>query len=173
MEGIEAEDKHRDVNVVKEGKEEGGGKKQNKESGNGEVEKDMKKDGEVLKNIDKDGKECKHDEDVKQEGNDDGGGGEDGGDKKGTNETGTEGTAAAQGKEEKSDPFAYTKREEFTSENFKIELRGLPKHYSVAVSEFCTMFFGSCVQDAFIDFVLNAELNINTQQVDWKEDVCV
>ncbi|KAG7171198.1 tRNA (uracil-5-)-methyltransferase A-like [Homarus americanus] len=30
-----------------------------------------------------------------------------------------------------SDPYAYTKRDEFTSENFKIELKGLPRYYSV------------------------------------------
>lgn len=145
MEGIKAEDKHLDVNVVKEGKGERGGKKQNNESGNGEVEKDMTKDREIQENIEKDGEKCKYDGDVMQEGIDDGGGGEDGGDKKGTNETLTKGTAPAQEKEEKSDPFAYTKREEFTSENFKIELRGLPRHYSVAVSEFCVIFFGWCV----------------------------
>lgn len=140
MEGIEV-----DVNVVKEGKGEGGGKKQNNESGNGEAENDMKKDGEAQKHIEKDREEYNHDGDVMQEGNDDDGGGEDGGDEKGTNKALTKGPAPAQGGEEKSDPFAYTKREEFTSENFKIELRGLPRHYSIAVSEFCILFFGWCV----------------------------
>lgn len=30
-----------------------------------------------------------------------------------------------------NDPYAYTKRDEFTSENFKIELRGLPRYFNV------------------------------------------
>lgn len=34
---------------------------------------------------------------------------------------------------EESDVYAYTRREEFTSENFKIELRGLPRFYHVGV----------------------------------------
>lgn len=34
---------------------------------------------------------------------------------------------------EESDVYAYTRREEFTSENFKIELRGLPRYYHVGV----------------------------------------
>lgn len=33
------------------------------------------------------------------------------------------------------DVYAYTRREEFTSENFKIELRGLPRYYHVGVRE--------------------------------------
>lgn len=32
---------------------------------------------------------------------------------------------------EESDVYAYTRREEFTSENFKIELRGLPRYFHV------------------------------------------
>lgn len=38
-------------------------------------------------------------------------------------------TASGEG----SDVYAYTKREEFTSENFKIELRGLPRYYNIGV----------------------------------------
>ena len=34
----------------------------------------------------------------------------------------------------KNDPFAYLNRGDFTSEKFKVELQGLPTHYSIPVS---------------------------------------
>lgn len=34
-------------------------------------------------------------------------------------------------KEEQENPFAYLEREDFTSEKFKVEVRGLPKFYGV------------------------------------------
>lgn len=40
-----------------------------------------------------------------------------------------------EGEDESSDPYAYTRRDEFTSENFKIEVRGLPRYYPVGVSK--------------------------------------
>lgn len=33
-----------------------------------------------------------------------------------------------------NDPFAYVNRTSFTSEKFKIEVRGLPKFYGISVS---------------------------------------
>ncbi|XP_037801253.1 tRNA (uracil-5-)-methyltransferase homolog A-like isoform X2 [Penaeus monodon] len=42
-----------------------------------------------------------------------------------------EGEAEGEGEDEGSDPYAYTRRDEFTSENFKIEVRGLPRYYPV------------------------------------------
>lgn len=33
----------------------------------------------------------------------------------------------------KTNPYAYLERDEFTSERFKIEIRGLPKFYGIAV----------------------------------------
>lgn len=39
-----------------------------------------------------------------------------------------------------SDVYAYTRREEFTSENFKIELRGLPRYYHVGVRTIVCLF---------------------------------
>lgn len=45
-----------------------------------------------------------------------------------------EGEAEGEGEDEGSDPYAYTRRDEFTSENFKIEVRGLPRYYPVGVS---------------------------------------
>lgn len=41
---------------------------------------------------------------------------------------------------EESDVYAYTRREEFTSENFKIELRGLPRYYNVGVRKVVHLF---------------------------------
>lgn len=35
---------------------------------------------------------------------------------------------------EENDPFAYLERSSFTSEKFKIEIRGLPKFYGLNVS---------------------------------------
>lgn len=35
---------------------------------------------------------------------------------------------------EKENPFAYLDRNDFTSEKFKVEVRNLPKHYGIAVS---------------------------------------
>lgn len=42
-----------------------------------------------------------------------------------------------------TDEYSYTKRDEFTSEIFKIEIGNLPKVYSVNVgpSEFCITWF--------------------------------
>ena len=37
------------------------------------------------------------------------------------------------------DPFAYLKRNEFTSEIFKIELNNLPKRCGIAVSCMCNV----------------------------------
>lgn len=42
--------------------------------------------------------------------------------------------------DETSNPYAYLERDEFTSEKFKIEIRGLPKFYGIAV---CMQFFSS------------------------------
>lgn len=36
--------------------------------------------------------------------------------------------------EEKNNPYAYIDRNGFTSEKFKIEIRGLPKFYGIGVS---------------------------------------
>lgn len=55
-------------------------------------------------------------------------------DKDKTGEGETEGGEGGEGEEEGSDPYAYTRRDEFTSENFKIEVRGLPRYYPVGVS---------------------------------------
>ena len=44
--------------------------------------------------------------------------------------------------DQKANLYAYTKRPEFTSENFKIEVRGLPKYYGLGVSP------KTCVRDA-------------------------
>ncbi|XP_069969962.1 tRNA (uracil-5-)-methyltransferase homolog A-like [Penaeus vannamei] len=52
-------------------------------------------------------------------------------DKDKTGEGETEGGEGGEGEEEGSDPYAYTRRDEFTSENFKIEVRGLPRYYPV------------------------------------------
>lgn len=40
--------------------------------------------------------------------------------------------------DEQSNPYAYLERDEFTSEKFKIEIRGLPKFYGIAV---CIWYF--------------------------------
>lgn len=37
-----------------------------------------------------------------------------------------------------NDPFAYLERSSFTSEKFKIEIRGLPKFYGLNVSNWLT-----------------------------------
>jgi tRNA (uracil-5-)-methyltransferase len=35
--------------------------------------------------------------------------------------------------EDKTDPYAYLNRNEFSSENFKIEIKNLPKYFGVGV----------------------------------------
>ena len=50
-----------------------------------------------------------------------------------------------------SDVYAYTRREEFTSENFKIELRGLPRYYHVGVR---------IESDCLSNYLLNVEDHI-------------
>lgn len=37
---------------------------------------------------------------------------------------------------EKENPFAYLDRNDFTSEKYKVEVRNLPKHYGIAVSNY-------------------------------------
>ncbi|KAK4319103.1 hypothetical protein Pmani_009936 [Petrolisthes manimaculis] len=136
MEGIAVEKRNLDktkqeIVVEKEGKVEGDGKQQESESGG--VEENVKKDrGQESES--KNGKEQNSNErEIQKEGDNDGGNAEKEGHKTVKKGAETEGTTRpGQGKAEESDPFAYTKREEFTSENFKIELRGLPQHYSVA-----------------------------------------
>lgn len=36
--------------------------------------------------------------------------------------------------DDSNNPYAYLDRDEFTSEKFKIEIRGLPKYYGISVS---------------------------------------
>ena len=61
------------------------------------------------------------------------------------------------------DPYAYTKRNEFTSENFKIEIRGLPKFVQVSVSFtnelkniiFFFIFYDENLKLLYLIFLLN------------------
>lgn len=43
-------------------------------------------------------------------------------------------TASLSPLDDANNPYAYLDRDEFTSEKFKIEIRGLPKYYGISVS---------------------------------------